>query len=81
MNLNYQNARQTERPREMVENIGVGIPSFIYVENPTEDGAFMARIGAKLIHTIGGPEYEMTNAVSGTRFAFQWYPEVGLFYS
>ena len=65
----------------MVEDIVLGIPLGMDVENPIEDAAFMTRIGAKLIRTIVGTEYELTNAETGTKFAFQWFPEVGLFYS
>ena len=53
------------------------------VENPIGDAAFMAQIGAKQIgafeKTENGIEYELTNAETGTRFAFAWFPMVGLF--
>ena len=43
----------------------------------------MSRIGAKQIGafetTEKGTEYELINAETGTRFAFAWFPMVGLF--
>ena len=82
-NIYIQNAWQTERPKEMVEAIGLGIPVGMDLENPTEDAAFMARIGAKQIGAFEqiekGTEYELANSVTGTKFAFAWFPMVGLF--
>ena len=43
------------------------------VENPIEDAAFLAQIGAKQIgEGADSVEYEMENARTGTRFMFQW---------
>ena len=67
----------------MVEDIGLGIPPGMEVDNPTKDAAFMARIGAEKISAFDKKEnciaYELTNFVTGTRFAFQWFPQVSLF--
>ena len=48
------------------------IPPGVDVDNPIEDGALMARISAKEI--CGFPNmFEFKNAVTGTRFTFEWY--------
>ena len=80
-----QYAMQTEHPEEVVELIGLGFPHGADMENPIEDDAFMARIGAKR-RTSGAfekmencAEYELTNAVTGTQFVFALFPMVSLF--
>ena len=68
----------------MVDNIGLGIPLGMDMDNPIKDAAFMARIGAKQ-RTIGafentekGTSYELANVENGTKFAFGWFPKVSL---
>ena len=55
----------------MVEYIQLDIPTDSNVENPIEDAAFMARIGAKKICSFPN-FFELKNAVTGTRFTFMW---------
>ena len=66
-----QNAWQNECPEEMVEYIHLDIPSGVDVENPIEDAAFMARIGANKIFCFIN-SFELKNEVTGTRFTFKW---------
>jgi len=48
------------------------------VGNPIEDAAFMTRIGAeRRIADDGSVEYELKNAVTGTRFTFKWLQSDG----
>ena len=56
----------------MVEYIRLDIPTDAYVENPIEDAALMALIGAKKICGFTNV-FEMQNAVTGTRFMFEWH--------
>ena len=57
----------------MVDHISLAVPFGTKVDNPLEDVALMARIGAKQIgSTKFGTEYELTNATTGTRFTFEW---------
>ena len=53
----------------MVEVIELGILSGMELDDPIKDADFMARIGAKQIN--GTTKYELTNAETGTKFAFQ----------
>ena len=62
----------------MVEAIGLGSPHGNGLEDPTQDVTFMARIGATQINGTQR-KYELTNAVTGTRFVFQWVLQVRLF--
>ena len=66
-----QNAWQTEYPQEMIEYIQLMIPRGADVDNPIEDAALMARIGAKKICDIA-TFFELKNAATGTRFTFYW---------
>ena len=63
----------------MVRRIQFDIPSSSNMDNPIEDAALMARIGAKLISEIGqrtnniydnNITWELTNVVTGTKFKF-----------
>ena len=69
----------------MVEYIGLGIPQGMDVVSPIEDTAFMTQIGAKQRFSSAFAkfenltEYELTNAVTGTMFAFALLPMVCLF--
>ena len=70
-----QNAWNTKRPEEMVDDIRFGFPEDVREKNPLEeDAAFAAQIGATLIKKADGffSEYEMRNVSSGTRFKFYW---------
>ena len=72
-----QNARQTKRPEEMVDNIHFDflIGDVDDAKNPLADAAFMAQIGATLIRENAShsySEYELRNAATGTRFTFTW---------
>ena len=55
----------------MVEYIQLEIPSGVDVDNPIEDAAFMAQIGAKKICEIPN-WFELKNTVTGTRFTISW---------
>jgi len=68
----FQNAWQTECPEEMVEYVYLLIPRGADVDNPIEDAALMARIGA---HRICGfaTWFELKNTATGTRFTFAWH--------
>ena len=66
----------------MVEDINFEIPPGDDLDNPVDDPALMARIGAKrkipsheFHDELFGPKYELKNAVTGTRFTFAWQPE------
>ena len=66
----------------MVDSIFFGFPTGDVddAKNPLEDAAFMAQIGAKLIGKSAScsySEYELRNAATGTRFTFNWYPNLG----
>ena len=67
-----QNAKQTNRPEEFVEEILLGIPPNADVENPADDAAFMEKIGATLKSPTSETKYEMQNAATGTMFTFEW---------
>jgi len=69
--FNFQNAWQNEYPKEFVEFIQLDIPTGSEVDNPIEDAALMARIGAKKICGFTN-WFELKNAVTGTRFTFEW---------
>ena len=84
MFLHVQNAWKMERPEEFVKLIVLAIPTDTDVENPIEDAAFMAWIGAKqrpigdarrIVANVGnfgklGLEYEVANVATGRLFAF-----------
>ena len=72
-----QNAWQNECPEEFVEFIYLVIPSDTHVDNPIEDAAFMARIGAKKICDFSD-WFELKNAVTVTRFTFTWNKIYGI---
>ena len=56
----------------MVEYIDLEIPLSADLDNPIEDADFMAKIGTKKV--CGFPNwFKLKNAVTGTRFTFQWY--------
>ena len=59
----------------MVEYINLVIPPCADVDNPLEDAAFLARIGANEICEIPN-WFELENAVTGTRFTFEWYNNI-----
>ena len=77
-----QNAWETKYPEEFVEHINLAIPLrpgyYSYVGNPLEDASLLKRIGAKrctgtgTTNTNACDEYELKNAVTGTRFTFEW---------
>ena len=74
MPLHFQNAWQTKFPEEFVEHIFFVIPPGADVDNPIEDAALMAKVGAKRINYI---EFELENAVTGTPFRFNWNQSSG----
>ena len=55
----------------MVEYIDLEIPLSADVDNPIEDDAFLARIGANEICDFSN-WFELKNTATGTRFTFQW---------
>ena len=60
----------------MVEYIDLTIPTVTDVDNPLEDAALMAKIGAKKICGFTN-WYELKNVATGTRFTFTYkYAEV-----
>ena len=56
----------------MVELIQLTIPTAKEVDNPLEDAALMARIGAKKICGFTNM-FELKSVATGTRFTFTWY--------
>ena len=68
----FQHARQTKHPEEMVRLITLDIPpnSMAEVDDPVEDAALMARIGAK--PTGYRSNYVLKNETTGKRFTFGW---------
>ena len=68
---NFQNAWQNECPEEYVDYIDLYIPPGSDVDDPIEDDAFMARIGAKEICGFTHL-FEMKNTVTGMRFTLRW---------
>ena len=82
MSSNSQNARETKRPEEMVRSIYLAIPSGSDVDDPIEDAALMARIGAKRIEDssrvdVVWTEYELKNATTAARFTFKRHKFIG----
>ena len=56
----------------MVDFIDLEIPLSVDVDNPIDDAALMARIGAKKICDFPN-WFELKNVATGTRFTFMWY--------
>jgi len=57
----------------MVGYIKLKHPRHTDMDNPIEDAAFMARIGAILVREVlFGNAYQLKNAATGTRFTFEW---------
>ena len=72
-----QNAWETNRPNEMLSWIYLAMPPGTVVDDPTEDAALLARIGAECIRDDSGVKYELKNATTGTRFMFEWHKFYG----
>ena len=70
--MDFQYARQTMFPETMVGYIRLDIPPGDTLDNPAENAALIARIGAKRVGDEECTEYELQNAVTGTRFTFEW---------
>ena len=69
-----QNAWQTSRPEEMVDNIWLEIPCIADVDNPADDAAFMKQIGATpRNHYSGDEKFELKNVMKDTLFVFAWH--------
>ena len=84
LSKHFQNAWETRRPEEFVVLIDLEIPPGADVVNPAEDAAFIKRIGAKRVvddDASVADEYELKNAVTGTRFTFKQHPTYSVYYS